>query len=64
MESHRLHAGRVIDGFKLVELVHTGGMAALWSVTKPGEPRAMLMKVPFLGEGDTIPPLSVLKSSI
>ena len=52
MESHRLHAGRVIDGFKLVELVHTGGMAALWSVTKPGEPRAMLMKVPFLGEGD------------
>ncbi len=52
MESHRLRAGRVIDGFKLEELVHTGGMAALWRVTKAGETRSMLMKVPFLGEGD------------
>ena len=52
MESHRLVAGRVIDGFTLEELVHTGGMAALWRVTKAGETRPMLMKVPFLGEGD------------
>jgi hypothetical protein len=52
MESHRLRTGRVIDGFTLEELVHTGGMAALWRVTKPDEPRSMLMKVPFLGEGD------------
>ena len=52
MESHRLESGRVIDGFKLEALVHTGGMAALWRVTKPGETRPMLMKVPFLGEGD------------
>jgi eukaryotic-like serine/threonine-protein kinase len=52
MESHRLVAGRVIDGFTLEERVHTGGMAALWRVTKAGETRPMLMKVPFLGEGD------------
>ena len=52
MESHRLVAGRVIDGYTLEELVHTGGMAALWRVTKAGETRPMLMKVPFLGEGD------------
>ena len=52
MESHRLVAGRVIDGYTLEELVHTGGMAALWRVTKGGETRPMLMKVPFLGEGD------------
>lgn len=52
MESHRLEPGRVIDGYRLEELVHTGGMAALWRVTKAGETRPMLMKVPFLGEGD------------
>lgn len=52
MESHRLHQGRIIDGFTLDELVHTGGMASLWRVSKAGESRPMLMKVPFLGEGD------------
>ena len=42
MESHRLHAGRVIDGFKLVELVHTGGMAALWGKATAIPPLSVL----------------------
>jgi eukaryotic-like serine/threonine-protein kinase len=43
--------GAVIDGFRLEERVHQGGMAALWRVTKPGIDVPMLMKIPFLGEG-------------
>ena len=44
--------GAVIDGFVVGELVHRGGMAALWSVTRPGESMPMLMKVPRLAEGE------------
>ncbi|MCX7289023.1 MAG: bifunctional serine/threonine-protein kinase/universal stress protein [Rhodobacterales bacterium] len=42
----------MIEGFRLEEEVHRGGMARLWRVTRTGDPRPMLMKVPFLGEGD------------
>jgi serine/threonine protein kinase len=52
MQDHRLRPGQIVDGFTLEEEVHRGGMARLWRVTRPGESRAMLMKVPFLGEGD------------
>lgn len=43
--------GVVIDGFRLEEAVHQGGMAMLWRVTKPGIDTPMLMKVPRIGEG-------------
>jgi eukaryotic-like serine/threonine-protein kinase len=46
-----LQPGAVIDGFRLDERVHLGGMAALWRVSKPGLHLPMLMKVPFVGEG-------------
>lgn len=43
--------GFVIDGFRLEELVHKGGMAMLWRVSKDGLNGPMLMKVPRIGEG-------------
>ncbi len=52
MHQDKFTPGQIIDGFRLEEEVHRGGMARLWRVTKPGEKRPMLMKIPFLGEGD------------
>jgi serine/threonine protein kinase len=46
-----LTPGSIVDGFHLDERVHSGGMATLWSVTRPGTVMPMLMKVPYLGEG-------------
>ncbi len=43
--------GVIVDDFRLDELAHQGGMAALWLVSKPGETMPMLMKVPRIGEG-------------
>ncbi len=49
----RLHPGMVIDGFRVGEKLHKGGMATLWHVTrvdgKDGDPR-LLMKIPILGD--------------
>lgn len=41
-----------LDGFTLMELAHTGGMARLWVVTHPDHEKPLLMKVPMIGEGD------------
>jgi serine/threonine protein kinase len=43
--------GVIVGGFQLEEVVHQGGMAMLWRVSRPGETRQMLMKVPRIGEG-------------
>ncbi len=43
--------GVTIDGFRLEEIIHQGGMAMLWRVTRPGDALPMLMKVPRIGEG-------------
>jgi nucleotide-binding universal stress UspA family protein len=43
--------GVVVDGFRLDERTHSGGMAALWRVSRPGAAMPMLMKVPRIGEG-------------
>src|SRR5436190_22850969 len=65
MESERpiqpgsVQIGQVIDGFRLEESTHRGGMATLWRVTRvegtqdhPDEP-PLIMKVPrFLGGDD------------
>src|SRR5437870_10642233 len=45
-------SGAVIDGFTIGERLHTGGMAALWSVTHPGIDVPLLMKVPLTSEGE------------
>jgi serine/threonine protein kinase len=46
----------ILDGFRLEEVIHRGGMAMLWRVTRqtgkqPGDDMPMLMKVPRIGEG-------------
>jgi serine/threonine protein kinase len=46
-----LEPGATIDGFRIEERVHQGGMAAVWRVSRPGTTLPMLMKVPFMAEG-------------
>jgi len=46
-----LQPGSTLDGFHIEELIHRGGMARLWTVSKPGIDMPLLMKVPILGEG-------------
>jgi len=43
--------GVAVDGYRLDELAHSGGMAALWRVSRPGVSMPLLMKVPRIGEG-------------
>lgn len=52
MPASSLHAGGTIDGFLIGERVHAGGMATLWSVSRPDSGMPMLMKVPRLAEGE------------
>jgi nucleotide-binding universal stress UspA family protein len=53
-----LEAGQVVDGFRLDECMHRGGMATLWHVTRvepppPDEPDLpLMMKVPRIKGGD------------
>src|SRR5574341_1489105 len=47
-----LAPGALLDGFTLVEPLHKGGMAQLWSVTHPDHALPMLMKVPRLLGGE------------
>jgi len=51
MAKASLEPGAVIDGFRIEQCVHQGGMATLWRVSRPDTPRPMLMKVPKIGEG-------------
>jgi len=46
-----LEPGTMIDGFRLEERIHQGGMAALWRVSRAGTTMPMLMKVPIIAEG-------------
>jgi serine/threonine protein kinase len=45
-----LEPGAVIDGFRLEEVVHRGGMSVLWRVSH-GDDTPLLMKVPLIKEG-------------
>jgi eukaryotic-like serine/threonine-protein kinase len=47
-----VQSGAVIDGFTVGECVHTGGMATLWSVTRPDIAAPLLMKIPRVSEGE------------
>jgi len=52
-----LESGQVVDGFRLDECTHRGGMATLWRVSRvgpapPGEPERLIMKVPRIKGGD------------
>jgi len=48
----RLNPGTVIEGFRIDDLKHTGGMAHLWSVTREDDGAGFLMKTPVIYEGE------------
>jgi nucleotide-binding universal stress UspA family protein len=58
MQPGSLEAGRVVDGFRLEERTHRGGMASVWRVTRvaphvPGTPDLpLVMKVPRILGGE------------
>ena len=54
----QLEAGQVIDGFRLVDPLESGGMASFWRVTRAGDDLPMLMKIPLLRPGED--PLTIL----
>src|SRR3954462_2596374 len=45
-------SGAEIDGYTIGECVHAGGMATLWTVTRPGLDMPLLMKIPRVSEGE------------
>src|SRR5579871_4614907 len=47
-----IQPGLVIDGFVIGECVHAGGMATLWSVSRPDIAVPLLMKIPRVSEGE------------
>jgi serine/threonine protein kinase len=47
-----LEPGTTIDGFRVEEQIHRGGMATLWHVVRDGSTMPMLMKMPRIGEGE------------
>src|SRR4051794_12272236 len=47
-----VESGAVVDGFAVGECVHRGGMATLWSVTRPDIAVPLLMKIPRISEGE------------
>jgi nucleotide-binding universal stress UspA family protein len=52
MAKPRLETETTIDGFLIGELIHRGGMAMLWHVTRAGIDVPIVMKVPRLFEGE------------
>ena len=46
-----LEVGATIDGFRIEQCVHQGGMATLWRVSRPDTTMPMLMKAPKVAEG-------------
>lgn len=52
MPEKRLEVGMVVDGFRLEERLHKGGMAVLWRVSRVegNTSQALLMKIPILGD--------------
>jgi nucleotide-binding universal stress UspA family protein len=58
----RLEPGVVVDGFRVEERVHEGGMSVLYDVTQSDAPFPLLMKVPRLGPGE--PATSVISFEV
>jgi eukaryotic-like serine/threonine-protein kinase len=47
-----LRSGEIVDGFRLEEPIHRGGMATLWSVTCDNAVMPLIMKIPKIAEGE------------
>jgi non-specific serine/threonine protein kinase/protein-serine/threonine kinase len=55
MRIDRLEPGQVIDGFRLGEKLHQGGMAVIWQVSAaegPGPGFPLVMKIPLIDDAD------------
>ncbi len=55
MRMDRLKPGDVLDGFRLIEKLHQGGMAIIWSVEAEGSDAPdfpLAMKVPLIDDAD------------
>ncbi|MCX7347507.1 MAG: universal stress protein [Alphaproteobacteria bacterium] len=52
MVKGKLSTGTTIEGFHIDRLMHTGGMAHLWSVTRESDGATFLMKTPAVFEGE------------
>ncbi len=50
--ANRIGPGTIIDGFTIGKLLHKGGMAHLWEVTRADQSFPMLMKIPLFHEGE------------
>ncbi|HEX8907780.1 MAG TPA: phosphotransferase, partial [Anaeromyxobacteraceae bacterium] len=62
MTAERIQPGVEVDGFRVEERIHAGGMALIYRVTRPGEPGPLVMKVPRLGPGE--PATSVISYEV
>jgi len=58
VDRRELEAGRIVDGFRLIEPLESGGMAGFWRVTRDGDDFPMLMKIPLLRPGED--PLTII----
>src|SRR3954469_8356002 len=52
MVKSSIEPGTELDGFTIGECVHRGGMATLWTVTRPDILAPLLMKIPRVSEGE------------
>ncbi len=52
MAKPKLETGSLLDDFRIGELIHKGGMALLWEVTRDSDATPQLMKIPVLHEGE------------
>lgn len=50
--------GDIVDGFRLVEPLQSGGMANFWRVSRDGIDMPMMMKLPMLRPGED--PLTII----
>lgn len=52
MVAQNLSAGSILGGFTLESVVHAGGMATIWKVSRDGVSMPMAMKIPLLKDAD------------
>ena len=62
MTAERIEPGVEVDGFRVEERIHAGGMALIYRVSRAGEPGPLVMKVPRLGPGE--PATSVISYEV
>jgi nucleotide-binding universal stress UspA family protein len=58
LDPRSLQAGQVVDGFRLVERLQSGGMASFWRVAREDNAMPMVMKIPLLRLGED--PLTII----